>query len=181
MLYQLHKKSLCASQQMWKILKEMGIPDHLTCLLRNLCAGQEATVRTLHEQLTGSQLGKEYKKAEHCHSVYLTYMQSTSCVHHWFNGHEFGQTLRDGEGQGILVCCNTWGFKELDMTWRLNNTISCKILDWWITSCNQDCREKYQQPQTCRWYHSNGRKRRAEEPLDEGEREEWKIWLKTKY
>ena len=72
--------SLCASQQMWKILKEMGIPGHLTCLLRNLCAGQEATVRTLHEQLTGSELGKEYDKAEYCHSVYLTYMQSTSCI-----------------------------------------------------------------------------------------------------
>ena len=37
----------------WKILKEMGIPDHLTCLLRNLYAGQEATVRTGHEQQTG--------------------------------------------------------------------------------------------------------------------------------
>ena len=34
--------------KMWKSLKEMGIPDHLTCLLRNLCAGQEATVRTGH-------------------------------------------------------------------------------------------------------------------------------------
>ena len=34
--------------KLWKILKEMGIPDHLTCLLRNLCAGQEATVRTGH-------------------------------------------------------------------------------------------------------------------------------------
>ena len=34
----------------WKILKEMGIPDHLTCLLRNLYAGQEATVRTGHGQ-----------------------------------------------------------------------------------------------------------------------------------
>ena len=121
MLYWLHKKSLCTSQQMWKILKEMGIPDHLTCLLRNLCAGQEATVKTLHEQLTGSKLGKEYNKAEYCHSVYLTYMQSTSCVHHWFNGHEFGETLGDGEAQGILVCCSTWDCKELDMTWRLNN------------------------------------------------------------
>ena len=38
----------------WKILIEMGIPDHLTCLLRNLYAGQEATVRTDTEQLTGS-------------------------------------------------------------------------------------------------------------------------------
>ena len=37
----------------WKILKEMGIPDHLICLFRNLYAGQEATVRTGHEQQTG--------------------------------------------------------------------------------------------------------------------------------
>ena len=40
--------------KLWKILKEMGIPDHLTCLLRNLYAGQEATVRTGHELQTGS-------------------------------------------------------------------------------------------------------------------------------
>ena len=40
--------------KLWSILKEMGIPDHLTCLLRNLYAGQEATVRTGHEQQTGS-------------------------------------------------------------------------------------------------------------------------------
>ena len=40
--------------QLWKILKEMGIPDHQTCLLRNLYAGEEATVRTGHEQQTGS-------------------------------------------------------------------------------------------------------------------------------
>ena len=44
----------------WRILKEMGIPGHLTCLLRNLCACQEATVRTGYEQWTGSKLGKEY-------------------------------------------------------------------------------------------------------------------------
>ena len=50
-----------------KILKEMGIPDHLTCLLRNLYAGQEATVRTGHKQQTGSKLGKEYVKAIYCH------------------------------------------------------------------------------------------------------------------
>ena len=62
----------------WKILKVMGIPDHLTCLLRNLCAGQEETVKTNTEQ-TGSKLGKEYAKAAYCHSVYLSSMQSTSC------------------------------------------------------------------------------------------------------
>ena len=42
--------------KLWKILKEMGIPDHLTCLFRNLYAGQEATVRTGHEQQTDSSL-----------------------------------------------------------------------------------------------------------------------------
>ena len=62
----------------WKILREMGIPDHLTCLLRNLCAGQESTELDM-EQQTGSKLGKEYIKAVYCHPGYLTFMQSTSC------------------------------------------------------------------------------------------------------
>ena len=61
----------------WKILKEMGVPDHLTYLLRNLYAGQEATELDM-EQQTGSTLGKEYVKAVYCHPAYLTYMQSTS-------------------------------------------------------------------------------------------------------
>ena len=63
---------------MWKILKKMGIPYHLTYLLKNLYAGQEATVRTRHGTRTGSKLGKEYTKAVYCHPDYLTYMQSTS-------------------------------------------------------------------------------------------------------
>ena len=62
----------------WKILQEMGIPDLLTCLLRNPYASQEATVRTGHGIMTGSKLRKEYIKAVYCHSAYLTYMQSTS-------------------------------------------------------------------------------------------------------
>ena len=62
----------------WKILKEMGIPDHFTCLLRNLYAGQEATGRTRHEQQTGSKLGKECVKAVYFYPAYLTSMQSTS-------------------------------------------------------------------------------------------------------
>ena len=64
----------------------MGIPDHLTSLLRNLYAGQEATVRTRHGTTYlvvfgtthGSKLGKEYIKAVYCHPTYLTYMQSIS-------------------------------------------------------------------------------------------------------
>ena len=57
---------------------KLWIPDHLTCLLRNLYAGQEATVKTRHG-ITDSKLGKEYIKAVYCHPAYLTYMQSTSC------------------------------------------------------------------------------------------------------
>ena len=59
-----------------KFLKEVAIPDHLTCLLQNLYAGQEATVRIGHGTRTGSKLGKEYIKATYCHPAYLTYMQS---------------------------------------------------------------------------------------------------------
>ena len=44
--------------KLWKILQEMGIPDHLNCLLRNLYAGQEATVRTGHEKIDWFQIGK---------------------------------------------------------------------------------------------------------------------------
>ena len=59
--------------KLWTILKEMGIPDHLMCLLRNLYAGQEATELDV-EQRTGSKLGKEYVKAVYCQPIYLTYM-----------------------------------------------------------------------------------------------------------
>ena len=57
------------------------------------------------------------------------------------------------------VCCHP-------VPYRAHHT---KCWAGWITSWNQDCPEKYQQPQPCRWYHPNGRKRRGtKEPLDEG-------------
>ena len=56
----------------------MGIPDHLTCLLRNLYAGQEATVRTGHGTTDGFHRGKGVRQAVFCHPAYLTYMQSTA-------------------------------------------------------------------------------------------------------
>ena len=65
-------------KKLWKILKKVGIPDHLTCLLRNLYAGQEATVRTGHETTDWFQIGKKYIKAVYCYSDYLTYIQTTS-------------------------------------------------------------------------------------------------------
>ena len=63
--------------KLWKILQEIGIPDDLTCLLRNLQAGQEATVRTRHRTSTSYKFGKEYVKAVYCHPIYLTYMETT--------------------------------------------------------------------------------------------------------
>ena len=65
--------------ELWKILKEMGIPDHLTCLLRNMYAGQEATVRTGHGTTDWFQIGKRVCQGCILPSAYLTYMQSTSC------------------------------------------------------------------------------------------------------
>ena len=73
------KASDCVDHnQLWKILKEMGIPHHLTCFLRNLYAGQEQQLELDREQWTGSKLGKEYIQAVYCHPAYLTYMQNTS-------------------------------------------------------------------------------------------------------
>ena len=113
--------------KLWKILKEMGIPDHLTCLLRNLYVGQEATVRTLHGTTECFRIGK-------------------------------------GVWQGCVLspCCLT-----------TTQSTSFKMQAGWSTSWNQDCWEKYQQPQIWRWYHLNGRKwRGTKEPLDDGERGE---------
>ena len=69
------KASDCVDHnKLWKILQDMGIPDHLTCLLRNLHAGQEATVRTMH----GTTGWFQNVQAVYCHPAYLTYIKSTS-------------------------------------------------------------------------------------------------------
>ena len=64
--------------KLWKILKEIGIPDHLTCLLRNLHTGQEATVRTGHGTTDWFQIRKEYVKVVYCHHACLNYTKNTS-------------------------------------------------------------------------------------------------------
>ena len=62
----------------WKILKEMGIPDHLTCLLRNLYAGQEAAIRTGHGTTDWFQIGQGVRQGCVSLPAYLTSMQSIS-------------------------------------------------------------------------------------------------------
>ena len=65
--------------KLWKILQEMGVPDHLTCLLRNLMWAKKQQLEPDMEQQTGPKLEKEYLEAVYCHPAYFTYMQSTSC------------------------------------------------------------------------------------------------------
>ena len=72
-------------KKLWKILREMGVPDHLTCLLRNMYAPRKQQLELDMEQQTGSKEEKEYVKAVYFHSAYLTYMR----VHHekhWAGG-----------------------------------------------------------------------------------------------
>ena len=73
------------------------------------------------------------------------------------------------------VCCHP---VCLTLCWAYHE----KCWVGWIISWDQDSQEEHQQPQICKWYHSNGRKwRGTKEPLDEGEGGQWKSWLKTKY
>ena len=63
--------------KLWKILKEMGIPDYLTCLLKYLYTGQKATVRTGHGTTDWFQIGKGVRQDCVLSPAYLTYLQST--------------------------------------------------------------------------------------------------------
>ena len=63
--------------KLWKILKEMGIPDHRTCLWRICMQVKKQKLEMDTEQQTASKSGKEYLKAVYCQPAYLTYMQST--------------------------------------------------------------------------------------------------------
>jgi len=62
--------------KLWKILQDMGIPDHLMCCLRNQYAGKKQQIELDMVQHTSSKLGKVYVKAVYCHPAY---MQSTPC------------------------------------------------------------------------------------------------------
>ena len=62
-------------KKLWKMLKEMEMPDHLTCMLRNLHVGQKQQLELDMEKQTGSKLGKEYVKAVYCHPAYNLYAE----------------------------------------------------------------------------------------------------------
>ena len=80
--------------KLWKILQEMGIPDHLICLLRNLYAGQEATIRTGRGTMDWFLIGKGVLQGFIFHPAYLTYMQSPCEMPAWMK-HSWNQDCRD--------------------------------------------------------------------------------------
>ena len=119
-----------------KIVQEMGIPDHLTCLLRNLYAGQEATVRTGHGTTDWFQIGK-------------------------------------GVCQGCIL--SPWLFNFYAEYIMRNTGLEETQAEIKIAGRNINNLR-------CRWHHCYGRKQRGtKEPLDEGERGEWKSWLKAQH
>ena len=64
---------------LWKILQEVGIPDHLTCLREICLQAKKQRLELDMEKQTGSKLGKSYVKVVYCHPAYLIDMQSISC------------------------------------------------------------------------------------------------------
>ena len=121
--------------KLWKILQEMGIPDHLICLLTSRYAGQEATVRTGHGTTDWFQIWK---------GVHQGCILSP-CLFNLYAEYIMRNTGLDEAQAGIEIA-------------RRNNS-----------------NHRY-------WHHPYGIKwRKTKEPLDEGEREEWKSWLKTQH
>ena len=93
--------TVCFHKKLWKILQEMGIPDHLTCLLRNLYEVKKQQLELDMEQETGSKWEKKYVKAVYCHPTYLTNMQSSF----QFNCSVVSDSLRPHESQHARPHC----------------------------------------------------------------------------
>ena len=119
------KAFLCVDHNtLWKILKEMGTADHLTCLLRNLYSGQEATVRTECGTTIFSKLGKEYVKTVYCHPAYLTSHGMLGWMNHKLESRLPGEISTTSAMQMIPVCTSSsMAFHTMYSTYKLNKHI----------------------------------------------------------
>ena len=151
------------------------------CLLRNLYAGQEAAITTRQGTADWFQIGEGVHQG--CillpclFNLYAEYIMRNPWRKKW----QPTPVFLPGKSHGwrSLVGYCPWGPKESDMTEQLHLHFHEKRWARRSTIWNQDCQEKYQQPQICRWHHPYGRKwRGTKEPLDESERGEWKAGLK---
>ena len=157
----------------------MGVLDHLACLLRNLYVGQEGTGRTKHETIEWLKIGKGVQQG--CiFSVCLFNSLDLGCGVAPL-GHSCAITALRSWSPPLTLARGSSSWPRFCVVHRTTcREHHVKYQTGWITSWNQDCQEKYQQPQIYTCSHSNGRKwRRTEEPLDEAERREWKSWLKS--
>ena len=117
----------------------MEIPDHLTCLLRNLYAGQEATVRTGHGTMDWFQIGEGVDEGYILSPAYLTYMQSTSCEMLDWKKHKLESRLPgESHGRRSLVSYSPRGRKEWDVTERFHLTSPWRPLDFLLTCLGND-------------------------------------------
>ena len=107
--------------KLWETLKEMGIPDYLTCLLRNLYAGQKATVRTGHGTTDWFQIGKGVRQGYILSLAYLTYIQNTSWETLGWMRHKLESRL-PGE---ISIT------SDMQMTPPLWQKVKNEIASWW--------------------------------------------------
>ena len=135
----------------WKILKEMGIPDYLICLLRNLYAGQEAAVRTGHGTTDWFQIGKGVHQGcilspwlFNLHAEWRWKVKSLSRVRLFATPWTVAYLASLSMGLFLQEYCSGVPFPSPRDLPNPGKSTSCKILGWWSTSWNQDCREKYQ-------------------------------------
>ena len=168
--------------KLWKILQDMGIPDHLTCLLRNLYACQKTMVRTLHGTTDWFTSGKGVQQ-DHILSPCLFNLYTECVLIAQSCPALCDPTDCSPPGPSVHGILQTWILEPVaipfsrgssqprDRTWvsciagsfftiwaiREARVHHVKCQTGWLTSWDQDCWEKYQQPQICRSYHSNGR------------------------
>ena len=116
-------------KKLWKILKEMGLPDLLNCLLRGLYVGKEAIVRTRHGTMEWFKTGKGI--CQGCilsHPAYLTSMQSTSCkIPGWMNEAQAGIKIARRNINNLRYADDTT-LKSLKVTQKAKKN---KRASWW--------------------------------------------------
>ena len=187
----------------------MGVPDHISCHLRNLHASQEAISRTAYWAKDWFRIGKGIQQAEYGHSAYITSMQREcmlSCFRHvwlfaslWTKAHQtplFMEFSRQEYWSG-LPCLPPGnlpnpGIKLASLmssvlagksftTSATWECLSCKMSGWMNHKLESRLLGEISTSSDSKWCHPIGRKWRTKEPTDEGERGEWKNWLEIQH
>ena len=158
----------------------MGIPDDLTCHLRNLYSGQEVTEPNIKQQ-TGSKLGKEYSRAVRCHLAYFTFIQGTSCeTMCWMNPRLESRLWEKYQQPQMCRCCHSNGRKQRRTKEPLNVGESGEWKSWLKTqhrkTKNKDHGIHFHYFITSRWGKSGNSHRFYFNGLQNHCRWLWKPW-----